>query len=79
MDLMRADMGGAACVLSSVWAAAQLKLPLNIRAYMPLCENMPSGERLGLTTSQTRSFYSVMIAHWENECISLSIFFVAQV
>jgi len=43
MDEMRADMGGAACVLSAVYTAARLKLPVNIIALMPLCENMPSG------------------------------------
>lgn len=41
---MRADMGGAAVVLASVWAAAKLSLPVNIHAHIPLCDNMPSGE-----------------------------------
>ena len=31
MDAMRADMGGAACVLASIYSAARLKLPINIR------------------------------------------------
>ncbi|KAK3790496.1 hypothetical protein RRG08_060546 [Elysia crispata] len=43
MDKMRADMGGAACVAGSLQAAASLGLPLNIKALIPLCENMPSG------------------------------------
>jgi len=34
---------GAAAVVSSVWGAAKLKLPINIIALTPLCENMPSG------------------------------------
>lgn len=43
MDAMRADMGGAATVCSSIVAAATLKLPVNIVGLAPLCENMPSG------------------------------------
>ncbi|VEN51679.1 unnamed protein product, partial [Callosobruchus maculatus] len=38
---MRGDMGGAACVLAACRAVAGLQLPLNIRALIPLCENMP--------------------------------------
>lgn len=48
MDAMRADMGGAACSLAAVWAAAHLQLPINIKLYIPLCENMPSGDWLRL-------------------------------
>nr|XP_057930519.1 cytosol aminopeptidase [Doryrhamphus excisus] len=44
MDMMRADMGGAATVCASVITAASLKLPLNIIGLAPLCENMPSGK-----------------------------------
>eukprot|EP00918_Siedleckia_nematoides_P055006 GHVU01120032.1.p1 GENE.GHVU01120032.1~~GHVU01120032.1.p1 ORF type:complete len:521 (+),score=90.29 GHVU01120032.1:75-1565(+) len=43
MDAMRADMGGAACVVSAMYTAARLKLPLNVMAFTPLCENLPSG------------------------------------
>jgi len=43
MAEMKADMTGAAAVVSSVWGAAKLKLPINIVALTPLCENMPSG------------------------------------
>ncbi|KAF2361718.1 Peptidase M17 leucyl aminopeptidase C-terminal [Trinorchestia longiramus] len=43
MEAMRADMGGAACVVGAMQAIAELQLPLNVRAYIPLCENMPSG------------------------------------
>ena len=42
MDKMRADMGGAACVVSVVSAASALQLPINIVVLAPLCENMPS-------------------------------------
>ncbi|KAG6329095.1 hypothetical protein ID866_9995, partial [Astraeus odoratus] len=41
MKLMRGDMGGAAAVVSSVLAIAQLKLPINVVAVTPLCENLP--------------------------------------
>lgn len=43
MDEMRSDMGGAACVLASVYTAARLAIPINLHAFIPLCENMPSG------------------------------------
>ncbi|XP_046685530.1 cytosol aminopeptidase-like [Homalodisca vitripennis] len=43
MSDMRADMGGAACVVATLQAAAKLKLPINIVGLTPLCENMPSG------------------------------------
>uniref|UniRef100_A0A1B0GPS1 Cytosol aminopeptidase domain-containing protein n=1 Tax=Phlebotomus papatasi TaxID=29031 RepID=A0A1B0GPS1_PHLPP len=43
MELERATMSGAAVVVSAVRAAAALSLPINIRAVIPLCENMPSG------------------------------------
>lgn len=43
MDEMRADMGGAACVAGTVAALAELRVPVNVVALMPLCENMPSG------------------------------------
>jgi len=43
MDKMRADMGGAACVVGSIFTAASLKLPINVIGLTPLCENMPSG------------------------------------
>merc|ERR1712038_1382040 len=41
MDHMRADMGGAACVLASIYTAARMQLPINLMAFIPLCENMP--------------------------------------
>lgn len=40
---MRGDMAGAACVLAITRAAARLKLPVNIRGILPLCEIMPNG------------------------------------
>lgn len=43
MELMRADMGGAAAVVASTLAIAQLGLPINVSTVTPLTENMPSG------------------------------------
>ncbi|XP_053624600.2 cytosol aminopeptidase-like [Plodia interpunctella] len=43
LKYMRGDMAGAACVLAVTRAAARLKLPINIRGILPLCEIMPSG------------------------------------
>ncbi|CAH1958634.1 unnamed protein product [Acanthoscelides obtectus] len=43
MDEMRADMGGAATVLSTVFGLAKLNLNANVKVLIPLTENMPSG------------------------------------
>ncbi|XDZ52020.1 leucyl aminopeptidase [Neisseriaceae bacterium CLB008] len=43
MEEMRYDMGGAASVIAAFCAAAELKLPLNLVALVPTCENMPAG------------------------------------
>ena len=43
MGLMRADMGGAACVLATLEAVVKLQLPVNLVVLVPLAENMPSG------------------------------------
>ena len=43
MDEMKFDMSGAAAVLGTVRAVAELKLPLNVVAIVAACENMPSG------------------------------------
>ncbi|HUY84244.1 MAG TPA: leucyl aminopeptidase, partial [Steroidobacteraceae bacterium] len=43
MDEMKFDMGGAASVLGAFRAAAQLRLPINLVAIVPTCENMPAG------------------------------------
>ncbi|MDR2724516.1 MAG: leucyl aminopeptidase family protein [Candidatus Adiutrix sp.] len=40
---MHTDMTGAAAVLAVILAAADLKLPLNLAAILPLAENMPGG------------------------------------
>ncbi|MCA8988296.1 MAG: leucyl aminopeptidase family protein, partial [Planctomycetaceae bacterium] len=43
MKTMKSDMSGAASVLAIISAAARLKLPVNLRAYAGLVENMISG------------------------------------
>jgi len=43
MDEMKGDMSGAAEVLSTMAAAARLKLKVNVTAVMALAENMPGG------------------------------------
>ncbi|XP_078358312.1 LOW QUALITY PROTEIN: cytosol aminopeptidase-like [Oculina patagonica] len=43
MGQMKADMGGAATVSAAFEAIARLKVPINVTALVPLCENMPSG------------------------------------
>src|SRR5688572_10533913 len=43
MDEMKYDMGGAASVLGTLRAVAELKPRLNLVVIIPACENMPSG------------------------------------
>jgi leucyl aminopeptidase len=43
MDEMKYDMCGAASVLGTIKAIAELKLPLNVVGIIPTCENMPDG------------------------------------
>jgi leucyl aminopeptidase len=42
MHHMTADMGGAAAVIATVALAAQLELPIDVIATVPMAENMPS-------------------------------------
>jgi leucyl aminopeptidase len=42
MHHMTSDMGGAAAVIAAVTVAAQLKLPIDVTATVPIAENMPS-------------------------------------
>ena len=42
MHYMTSDMGGAAAVIATVALAAQLKLPVDVIATVPMAENMPS-------------------------------------
>jgi leucyl aminopeptidase len=43
MEAMKSDMGGAAAVVASIAAAAELGLKVNVEAWVPMAENMPSG------------------------------------
>src|SRR5829696_1803606 len=43
MEWMKSDMGGAAAVLAAVVAVARLGLDVNVTAWAPMAENMPSG------------------------------------
>ena len=43
MDLMKHDMSGAAVVLATISALAQLQAPLHVIGLLPMAENMPSG------------------------------------
>jgi leucyl aminopeptidase len=42
MHYMTGDMGGAAAVIATVTLAAQLQLPIDVIATVPMAENMPS-------------------------------------
>lgn len=46
MDEMKFDMGGAAGVLGTLRAVAQLKPKLNLVVLVPTCENMPGGRAI---------------------------------
>lgn len=43
MDEMKYDMCGAASVLGTLQAVAELQVPLNVVGLIPTCENLPSG------------------------------------
>ncbi len=43
MDEMKYDMCGAASVIGTLQAVAELQLPINVVGLIPACENMPSG------------------------------------
>lgn len=43
METMKCDMAGAAAVLHTVLAAAELGLPVQVTGWLALAENMPSG------------------------------------
>ncbi len=46
MEWMKTDMAGAASVLATLVAAARLNLPVHLVGWLPLAENMPSGEAI---------------------------------
>ena len=62
MDKMRADMGGAACVTGCLYSAAKLKLPINLKVLIPLCENMPSSKvRRKKSAVCLQNFYKMFV------------------
>jgi leucyl aminopeptidase len=48
MATMKCDMAGAAAVLATMVALARLKVPVHVRAYMGLVENMTGGSAMKL-------------------------------
>ena len=46
MEDMKSDMGGAAAVIAAVTAVAELGLAVNVEAWVPMAENMPSGSAI---------------------------------
>jgi leucyl aminopeptidase len=43
---MKCDMGGAAAVIGAMSAVADLEVPVNIRAYLPMTDNMLGGDAM---------------------------------
>ncbi|MCW2599795.1 MAG: leucyl aminopeptidase [Frankiales bacterium] len=43
MEDMKSDMGGAAAVIATMSAVAELGLAIDVEAWVPMAENMPSG------------------------------------
>jgi len=46
MEWMKSDMGGAAAVIATLRAVAQLKPAVNVVGWVPTAENMPSGHAI---------------------------------
>src|SRR4051794_34933010 len=46
MEWMKSDMGGAAAVITTLRAVAQLKPDVNVVGWVPAAENMPSGHAI---------------------------------
>ena len=44
METMKYDMAGGAAVMGAVAAAARLRLPVEVTAYIPATENLPGGQ-----------------------------------
>jgi leucyl aminopeptidase len=43
MDLMKSDMGGAACMAATIYAAALMELPVSLVGLIPATDNRPGG------------------------------------
>ncbi len=48
MEAMKSDMTGAAVVVAAIQAVARLALPVNVRGYVALTENMTGGKAMKL-------------------------------
>ena len=46
MEEMKSDMSGAAAVIATMQAVAELALPVHVEAWVPMAENMPSGSAI---------------------------------
>lgn len=67
MRTCRADMAGAAIVMSVVRACAALSLPINVIGLCPLCENMPSGMAVKVgDVIQARNQKNVRVSDTDN-------------
>ncbi|KAJ2842413.1 hypothetical protein IWW36_005917 [Coemansia brasiliensis] len=53
MDAMKGDMGGGAVVVAAMRALAQLRVPINVVAAVPLCENMINGKAVKVSDVYT--------------------------
>ena len=72
MDEMKFDMGGAASVLGTMRAVAELKPKLNLIGLIAACENMPSGRALkpgDVITSQSGQTIEVLNTDAEGRLI----------
>ncbi len=68
MHAMKADMGGAAAVVGALAALPRLALPVPVRAYLPLAENMPGGAALRVGDVVTHlDGTTTEITHTDNE------------
>lgn len=68
METMKTDMAGAATVLAVIRAAAEMKLPLNITAVMPLADNLPDGNAMRVgDVVRTRSGLTVEVTNTDAE------------
>lgn len=66
MDQMRGDMGGAANVVSCIYALAKLKVPVNVVGLVPLCENMPGKGNFRCESSPEIIQISNLIFRWKS-------------
>jgi leucyl aminopeptidase len=64
MERMKDDMSGAAAVISTMDALAQLKPAVNVIAFAPIAENLPSGK--ALRPGDIISFYNGKTAEVKN-------------